>query len=127
MLHGALAEDSLLVMNGETCMAGASSSDRCTSHVEGKHSCAAVCVRACTWALCVCVCVMWHIPAGCVDGNVRTVGASRNPTSALNTATSPEIFNQGEWHPICGRYFIDDQNGANTLCTQLGVCVRSVR
>ena len=52
--------------------------------------------------------------------NVRTVDATGTPTSALGTATTPEIFYAGAWHPICGYGFGDSNDGATTLCKQLG-------
>ena len=54
------------------------------------------------------------------DGAVRTVDANGYPTSALNTATTPEVLYLGEWYPVCGHYFWDNSDGAGTVCQQLG-------
>ena len=32
----------------------------------------------------------------------------------------PEVLFQGEYYPICGHYFWDNDNGATTLCKMLG-------
>ena len=58
--------------------------------------------------------------AGCVDGDVRTVDTKGTPSSALDTPTTPEVYYKGEWYPICGHDFWDNNNGATTLCEQLG-------
>ena len=57
----------------------------------------------------------------CKNGDVRTVTIddARTPTLA-HTKTTPEFFYSGEWHPICGHYFWDNENGAATLCRKLG-------
>ena len=57
----------------------------------------------------------------CGDGDVRTADhATGTPASALDKATTPEVYYKGEWHPVCGHGFWDNGNGATTLCKQLG-------
>ena len=60
------------------------------------------------------------MPGGCADGDVRTVDAAGSPTSALNTATTPEVYYNGQWHPVCGHEFWDNNHGATTVCKKLG-------
>ena len=56
----------------------------------------------------------------CTDGAVRTVDTSRQPVSALNTAATPEVFFSGQWYPICGESFWNNNAGASEVCTRLG-------
>ena len=32
----------------------------------------------------------------------------------------PEVMYNGQWYPICGHYFWDNNNGATTVCEALG-------
>ena len=32
----------------------------------------------------------------------------------------PEVFQNSQWHPICGRWFWDNNIGASLFCQQLG-------
>merc|ERR1740129_2349252 len=33
---------------------------------------------------------------------------------------TPEVYKSGMWHPICGHYFWDNNNGVETFCKMLG-------
>ena len=54
---------------------------------------------------------------------MRTVDSKGTPTSALNKAMVPEVYYDGEWHPICGHYFWNNNNGAAAVCKKLGYAV----
>ena len=32
----------------------------------------------------------------------------------------PEVYHMGDWYPICGFHFWDDDEGANLFCKKLG-------
>ena len=49
------------------------------------------------------------------DGAVRTVNASRQPVSALNTAATLKVFYSGQWYPTCGHCFWDNNAGASEV------------
>ena len=50
-----------------------------------------------------------HLAGHCVDGNAR-----------LDSDGVPYFFWGGEWSPICGHYFWDNQEGAKAFCQELG-------
>ena len=53
----------------------------------------------------------------CVDGGVRAEGGS---AIVRGQAFYPEVFHGGTWHPICGHYYWDDDEGASAVCRALG-------
>lgn len=53
--------------------------------------------------------------------------AAGNPTSAVNSPATPEVYYGGEWYPICGYYFFDNNVGATTFCKMLGFDVGTVQ
>jgi hypothetical protein len=55
-------------------------------------------------------------PSSCKDGDVRQQGSESN--------TEPQIFWSGQWYPICGHHFWDNENGAKTFCSELGGSLR---
>jgi hypothetical protein len=53
----------------------------------------------------------------CADGDVQPAGGA---TVTQNEQFYPEVMYNGEWWPLCGHYFWDDNDGATTMCQQLG-------
>merc|ERR1712086_847428 len=52
-----------------------------------------------------------------VDGSVR---AENGATATAGVAFVPEVMSNGNWYPICGHYFWDNNDGATTVCQGLG-------
>merc|ERR1712153_64657 len=52
-----------------------------------------------------------------VDGSVR---AENGATATAGVAFVPEVMFNGNWYPICGHYFWDNNDGATTVCQGLG-------
>ena len=54
-------------------------------------------------------------PGTCVQGDVKIRG-----TFKANTPMWPEVWFEGKFHPICGHYFWDNNDGPKTVCQRLG-------
>ena len=53
----------------------------------------------------------------CFAVKVRAQGGA---TVTANTEFIPEVEFEGEWYPICGKGFWDNNFGATTVCNRLG-------
>ena len=52
---------------------------------------------------------------------MKTGGTCSNGDVQLTTnGGAPEYFLDGEWYPICGHYFWNNNHGATALCQKLG-------
>ena len=47
-------------------------------------------------------------------------GSCKDGDVSLGSDGSPYIFWNGDWSPICGHWFWNDQNGAKSFCKKLG-------
>lgn len=54
---------------------------------------------------------------GCEDGDVRIADAD---ALAPEVDLNPQVYFGNKWHPICGHYFWDNDNGAVAFCRKLG-------
>ena len=51
------------------------------------------------------------------DGDTQ---AANGDAVAAGVAFVPEVMYNGQWSPICGHYFWNNDNGATTVCKALG-------
>eukprot|EP01047_Picozoa_sp_COSAG01_P058277 COSAG01_NODE_6846_length_3471_cov_17.654804_4_plen_296_part_00 len=58
----------------------------------------------------------------CNDGDVRIAPGLITTFGAWPRGTDwyPEVSYKGQWYPVCGHYFWDNDHGANTFCKMLG-------
>ena len=57
----------------------------------------------------------------CQDGDVKATDADLNDVQPeANQAFVPNVNFEGEWYPICGHYFWDNNDGATIVCQKLG-------
>merc|ERR1712028_49015 len=68
-------------------------------------------------ALCSCVSAPVDTTPTLVDGSVR---AENGATATAGVAFVPEVMFNGNWYPICGHFFWDNNHGATTVCQELG-------
>ena len=61
-----------------------------------------------------------HIPTIYMFANAVFVRAQGGETVQEGKAFVPEVLFKGEYSPICGHFFWDDNNGATTFCNSLG-------
>ena len=54
------------------------------------------------------------------DGTTNYVRAAGGDAVTAGVAFVPEVMYNGQWSPICGHYFWDNNNGAATVCEALG-------
>merc|ERR1719210_2960474 len=62
----------------------------------------------------------WYV---CAKAGRAKRQATLVPVPSVRLQTNPgepEIFANGNWVPICGHWFWNNENGANTFCRQLG-------
>ena len=57
----------------------------------------------------------WRVPFAEEKSGIRGV-----PFVTRGVAFTPEVMYAGQWFPICGHYFWDNNNGANIVCKSLG-------
>lgn len=66
-------------------------------------------VKSCAWS-----------GGACTAYPVVGVRAQGGATVVPRSSFVPEVLFSGQWYPICGHYFWDNNNGATQVCNELG-------